>query len=1093
MPRSSARWECWGGGSDVLDGQIAYSEGRYAEALKLLDKAYVAFGLRLEPVTALLLMRLYQRIGMPGKAEAILNRFLRDPQQRANAALWVEKARIVAGYGRWHQAERYVSEAIRIDAGNEDARQLLAVIALNTGRLDRLPTGMKPTGQVVPGVLIRAQSLWADGQRQQAVALVEDLFSRIPDNMQVAQHLVNMYQLSPAEAKLKALLKKLKSTQPSLARQIQHHQALLAEKDPTKRLAMQVEYAGRIEDELRRELTLADLYGSAGQTDKFVEHLDRAGRLKPDSPGVILRRLRYAVATKNWELAEQAVAAGTKANIDGANGQLLAARLATDRGNDDLAVRLYTGILTANANNMQARLSRGQLLMRGGRLAEAADDFRAVAAGNPGNATAAISMMLVAERLGKQDEYDEWLDRAHRLAPRHQEVASRYTNRQEQLSTDPAEIIAQREKQLAQNPRDLDNRLRLGLLYERTGKITQAEKMLVSVRQLAADKLLATRHLAGFYARTNRLGQADTIIQDLVRGARTTDGKVDAYVLYGQFLAPYKPDQAERAFGNAIQADPKNPAGHHALARFHAAKGTWDQAIRAMTQCVELRKDVPGFERELIGFQISAGKFPDAQSRLGQILKASPTEPSALRLQAQLHLARDNDVISAERVLTEAVNANAADVISRATRARLYLSAGLLRKARDDLEKISRITADVQAAVDLGAVYTRLKQYAQAEVTLKSVLRRRPKLQSGISRLAGAYLAQKKWADLERLLTGAIRGDPKNPAYAVIESQMWSRRGQQDKALASLLTAVSIAPDNSALVGTYLGSLLRAEQYAKVLEVTGFYVGKKGFASTVPALRARALAKSGKVDQAEAIFRPLVKNSSVQSLGFLAGHMVESFGRDKAIARLPEWRGRPKEWQLHHVLAGLHRGAENLPKAAKALVKARGLTEDKSVDRARMETELGMTYYRMGRHAEAEKAYLAALPIMPNDASLLNNIAYLYAVDLKCPADALPYAEKAYARAPGSVNVLDTYGWVLALLKRYGEAEEYLTQAAELPNTVPVARYHLGVVHQRQGKPAEALKQYKLALEMVAEKPGEKDLREKLSAAIKQIEGKSRQ
>ena len=610
------------------------------------------------------------------------------------------------------------------------------------------------------------------------------------------------------------------------------------------------------------------------------------------------------------------------------------------------------------------------------------------------------------------------------------------------------------------------------------------------VWRLTSDKLLSTRHLAGFYARTNRLGQADSIVQDLVRSARTTDARINAYILYGQFLEPYKPDQAQRAFGNAIQADPKNPAGHYALARFHAAKGRWDQAIRAMIKCVELRPDAPGLERELIGFQISAGRFPDAQARLDRILKAFPTDPSALRLQAQLHLRRDNDVIGAEKVLTLAINANAADVTSLATRARLYLSAGLLRKARGDLEKISQATGDVQIAVDLGEVYTRLKQYAQAEATLKSVLKRRPKLQSGISGLAGAYSAQEKWADLERLLGGAVKGDPKNPTYAIIESGMWVRRGQQDKALASLSGAIRIAPENPAVVRTYLDGLLRAEQYAKVLEVTKPYADKKGFAPMVPALRARALAKSGQVGQAESIFRGLVKNASVQSLVFLAGQMVESFGRDKAIARLAQWRGRPEEWQLHQVQAGLYRGGENLPEAVKALVKARRLTEDKSVARAGLDMELGMTYYRMGRHAEAEKAYLAALPIMPNNASLLNNIAYLYAVDLKRPGDALPYAAKAYARIPASANVLDTYGWVLARLKRYDEAEEYLTKASELPNTVPIARYHLGRVHEWKGNPAEAMKQYKLALEMVPEKSAEKDLRDKISAAIKRMEAK---
>lgn len=1071
---------------DSLDGQLAYHEGKRNEALTLLEKAYKAFGGQLEPNTASLLIQLYQQVGAPGKAEDILDRFMAMPELRNNVAIRLQKALFEMQRKEWDNANQSLREILRIDAENADAKGMLAIVALNIGGADRLPVGVKPTPQIIRGVLARASALWADEQRSAAMAMVEDIQKRAPDSLTVARQLVSMYQVAKEDEKLEALMKKLETEQPELSKQFKRAQEFLDEKDPEKRLAMLVERTKEIEDELTRELKLADLYRSVKQIKLFLEHLDKAAKIKSDAPGVIMRRFNYAILIKDWDQAQGMIAKAAKANIDGTEGKLLALRLAMVRGKDDVAIKKCDEILAANRNHKQARLIRGELYMRRRDLDKAAEDFQTVASSDPSSAPAAIGMMLVTELQGKPAEFNEWLDRARRLAPQNKEVVRRYTDREEQRASSPEEIIAKREKQLARDPQDLNNRLRLGYLYERTRQMNKAQQMFRSIWSAATNKLYGTQILASFYARNKRLGEADSLIQNLLK---TTTDKVTANIMYGQFLAPHKPDQARRAFGNAIKADPDNPAGYHALARFRAQTRRWGDAIQAMLRCVELKPDAPGLEKELISYELNAGSFTDAQNRLDRILSVSPTDAAALRLKARLLLVRDGDTTGAEDLLSKSIRENPSDIRSLLDRAVLYMRIRDLAKAKTDLEQARQIRDSAAIVLDLAGVYVGLKQYSQAENTLKTLLKKNPKSSQAIERLAGVYTVQEKWKDEEDLLATAIKAEPDNARYRIIEAQMWRRREDKDKELAALAAGVKIIPEDVAMVGAYLDGLLNAERYTKLLEVTEPYLTKEKFSPMIEAIRARALAKSGKTPEAEEIFRSLVKKAATRSLGFLATQMVESFGLDKTIAVFPLWRGNSGQWQLHNVMGQLYRRADRTKEAAEALTKARDLTAARSRERGVVNIQLGMALYRMDKLPEAEKAYLAALSVVPNDSGLLNNLAFLYVDDFGQPDKAMPFAEKAYRQAPQNANVVDTYAWVLAKLKKYQQAEKILTSLIDRDSSVPAARLHLGWVLEQQGRLDSAKKQYLLGQEMISDKKRNKKLFDAFAESIKRVQG----
>jgi tetratricopeptide (TPR) repeat protein len=168
-----------------------------------------------------------------------------------------------------------------------------------------------------------------------------------------------------------------------------------------------------------------------------------------------------------------------------------------------------------------------------------------------------------------------------------------------------------------------------------------------------------------------------------------------------------------------------------------------------------------------------------------------------------------------------------------------------------------------------------------------------------------------------------------------------------------------------------------------------------------------------------------------------------------------------------------------------AIEKAR-----KPEDIAMLSNRLAKAYYDAGKPREAERFYLKCLEITPGNYVALNNLGYLYVDDLDKPEKALPYVRQVLRYRPQDANVLDTYGWVLARLKRYTEAKKYLQRAIERDPGLAAGRYHLGWVYEQTGDLKQAMKQYRLAMEAVRTKtylPIHRSLKESIERVKKKL------
>jgi Tfp pilus assembly protein PilF len=112
---------------------------------------------------------------------------------------------------------------------------------------------------------------------------------------------------------------------------------------------------------------------------------------------------------------------------------------------------------------------------------------------------------------------------------------------------------------------------------------------------------------------------------------------------------------------------------------------------------------------------------------------------------------------------------------------------------------------------------------------------------------------------------------------------------------------------------------------------------------------------------------------------------------------------------------------------------------------------------------------------MPNNTGVLNNLAYVLALnDIRLP-DALTLAQKALELSPNNPTMMDTYGFVLYKNRDYERALEYLSAARQQfeqsEEGVPAEIYeHIGMVKEMQGLTQEAMKAYQQALDADAGK-----------------------
>ncbi len=141
----------------------------------------------------------------------------------------------------------------------------------------------------------------------------------------------------------------------------------------------------------------------------------------------------------------------------------------------------------------------------------------------------------------------------------------------------------------------------------------------------------------------------------------------------------------------------------------------------------------------------------------------------------------------------------------------------------------------------------------------------------------------------------------------------------------------------------------------------------------------------------------------------------------------------------------------------------------------------GVAYERTGEWDKAEKDLLASLEASPNQAYVINYLAYSWiekGIKIKKSLEMLEKANKLKSNDP---FIIDSLGWALFKLKRYENSKDYLQLAVRLMPADPIVNDHYGDVLWKNGKKLQARYYWNYVLNL---EKTEKDLREKIKEKL---------
>lgn len=276
-----------------------------------------------------------------------------------------------------------------------------------------------------------------------------------------------------------------------------------------------------------------------------------------------------------------------------------------------------------------------------------------------------------------------------------------------------------------------------------------------------------------------------------------------------------------------------------------------------------------------------------------------------------------------------------------------------------------------------------------------------------------------------------------------------------------------------------------ANDAAMVFLRLGAYLDPRN--ANIPLAIGQLYDNAGQHDLANAVYDSVAATSPMRPLANLrvADNLGASGDRPEAIRRLQNIVvGNPDDLDAITVLGDMLTADKQYQAAADAYTKALAVTGGSAPADWRFYYVRGIAYERSDRFPLAEKDFLKALDLNPNQPQVLNYLGYSWVDKGMNLTRALGMVQKAVQLSPNDGFIIDSLGWAYYRLGRYADAVTQLEQAATLEPNDPVVNDHLGDAYWQVGRRLEAHFQWNVAYSLDKDGDVKKRVAPKLTGGL---------
>ena len=726
-----------------------------------------------------------------------------------------------------------------------------------------------------------------------------------------------------------------------------------------------------------------------------------------------------------------------------------------------IAVALLAGCSASPRAREAAHMTRGRKFAASNEFRKAVIEFKVASQNMPKDPEPVYQLGMTYLRAGAAELAVESFVKALRLDPRHE--GARYQMALVEVNSDKPEVIQESKRVLtaflATHPDDGEALGALSLAFARSGDKPEMLRAIGMAEEKDPANIRAAERLVEYFVSSGQPGSAAEVTRYLTgrfekspdlailraRVALTVNDSADADAQITHALAlqrDFRPAlqlrlrreltkedsraSAEETTRELAQLPDRQSWGSYARLLF--GEGKVDEGIAEYSRVLKAHNNDPELRDEYSALLIHASRNKEAAAIIAETLTRNPKDRPALLQRATTRIDDGNLTGAAADIRTlRTMGENSAELNYQDSR--VAGSRGETTKQVELLANALRSSPGMlKARLELANALTKAGQMKLALNTLETASEEEKQSLRYAYYRNLTLIAAGNYDEARQGVKAALARSP-SAGFLGQDAMVRIRTGDLAGARKSLESAIQLAPADVAVLNLLGDVMKRQNEGAKFVSLLREDAAKHPESAALQELLGKQLMIAGDRDGARAAFEAERK----------AGEPGKA---DEAIAFLEMRTGEPE--RARQRLLELVKVHDSAP--------ARFML-------AEIETQKKASAEVIAGH------YLRALEMEPTNAAAMNNLANLLVSRQGKFDDALFWALKALALAPGNPAIEDTVGWVYYKLGKVNTALTYLKNSLKQADQ-PWVHYHLAGALLAAGDPGGGRREYELGLKL---------------------------